>query len=192
MGKGESALGGWRTEWWEAKKRRGNAQHYISVRHDAACAHLERLLTEHGGEDGGQCRREHPIACDRRGALHGAESLWRGDLFGAAPPYEALVYAEMIPLVIFDLVVADRNGVIKSAIECVVSHQCTAKKREFLARVDFPVWAVDATAALALRQDCGWLPHLFSGHTNTGYPFTLINTHVRKLHAPRLIVLPAE
>ena len=130
---------GWRSEWWEAKRRRNNARHFVSVRHDAACAHLERLLAEYSREDGGQCRREHPIAADRRGALHGAESLWQSAIFGAAPTYEALVYAEMIPLVIFDLVVASRDGVIESALEVVVSHPCTMKKRAFLARVDFPV-----------------------------------------------------
>jgi hypothetical protein len=148
--------------------------------------------------DGGHACREHPIAVDRRGALHGETTLWRsGDLFGAAPTYEALVYAEMIPLVIFDLVVVDRSGTIKSAIECVVSHPCTAKKRALLARVDFPVWTVDATAALALTEKCGWLPHLFAGRTNIGWPFELINTHVRKpgpLVTPRFrgLKLPIE
>jgi hypothetical protein len=173
---------GWCAEKYEMRKRRTNARHYISVRHDASCAHLEKIITEHRGEDGGRACREHPIAVDRRGVVHGADSLWRsGDLFGAAPTYEALVYAEMIPLIVFDLVVADRGGTIKSAIECVVSHPCTAKTRAFLARVDFLVWSVDATAALALRHDCGWLPHLFTSRTNVGYPFELINLHVRKI-----------
>lgn len=125
---------GWRSEWWEAKKRRSNAQHYISVRHDASAAHLERILNEHGGEDGGRAVREHPVAVDRRGMLLGETTLWRSsDLFGAAPTYEWLVYAEMIPLVIFDLVVAERSG-----------------------------------------------SHLFSGRTNVGYPFELINLHVQE------------
>jgi hypothetical protein len=173
---------GWRTEWWETKRRRSNAQSYISVRHDASCTHLERLLNAHGGEDGGRAVRKHPWAIDRRAVSYGDRTLWREkDLFGAtAPSHEALIYAEMTPLVIFDLVVADRSGTIKSAIECVVSHPCTAKKRAFLARIDFPVWSVDASDALALREDNVWLPYLFAGRTNVGHPYTLINTHVRE------------
>ena len=181
---------GWRSEWWEAKKRRSNAQHTISVRHDASCAHLERILNAHGGEDGGRAVREHPIATDRRGVLRGDMHLWRSDnLLGLAPTYEALVYAEMIPLVIFDLVLADRGGVIKSAIECVVSNPCSAKKRAFLGRINFPVYSVDASAALTLREDNVWLSHLFTGRTDIGWPFDLVNLHVRK---PRPLIIPTK
>jgi hypothetical protein len=172
-------MGGWKSEWWEAKKRRAAGQHYISVRHDAGCAHLERLLMAHGEHDWGRALREHPVATDRKGVLHGGTQLWRsGDLFAAAPTYEALVYAELMPLVIFDLVVADRSGTIKSALEVVVSHPCTMKKRAFLARIDFPVWSVDASDALALTGECVWWSWLFEGATNVGHPFTLINRHV--------------
>jgi hypothetical protein len=38
---------GWRTEWWEAKRRRSNAQHGVSVLHDAAQAHFTRFLSAH-------------------------------------------------------------------------------------------------------------------------------------------------
>jgi hypothetical protein len=176
----------WRTENFEMRKRRSNAQHYISVRHDAV--HLERILNEHGGEEGGRAVREHPVATDRRGVLRGETTLWySGDLCGAAPTYEALIYAEMIPLVIFDLVIADRGGAIKSAIECVVSNPCSAKKRAFLSRINFPVYSVDASAALTLREDNVWLSHLFMGRTDVGWPFDLVNLHMRQ---PRPLIAP--
>ena len=70
---------------------------------------------------------------DRKGVLHGADRLWRsGDLFGAAPTYEGLVYGDTMPLVIFDLVVASREGVIKSALEVVVSHPLHDEEARFL------------------------------------------------------------
>ena len=114
--------------------------------------------------------------------------LRRSDnLLGLAPTYEALVYAEMIPLVIFDLVLADRGGVIKSAIECVVSNPCSAKKRALLGRINFPVYSVDASAALTLREDNVWLSHLFMGRTDVGWPFDLVNLHMRQ---PRPLIAP--
>jgi hypothetical protein len=134
---------GWRGEHFETKRRRSFARNVVPIKHQAAQAHLIRLLSAHG-----VAVEEHPVATDRSGVLHGDTQLWRsGDLFGLSPTYEALTYGGYLPLVIFDICCASSDGAIMSALEIVAFAPPSAKKRAFLQRISFPVWRVDATNA---------------------------------------------
>lgn len=163
----------WRSERWEAKRRRSNAQSTISVLHDASCAHLERLLGAHG-----LALREHPIAVDRKGLTHGDTHLWRsGDLFGEPPTFAALRTADFWPQVIFDVVTATKEGKLITAFEVVAFSPPSARKRVLLAKLGVSVYLAEARDVLALTPECPWLPLAFKTPRTIplGFPFTALN-----------------
>ena len=145
---------GWRRA---AKHRRSNAQHNVSVLHDAAQAHLTRLLSAHG-----VAVTEHPLAVDRTGVTRGATHLWRSDnLLGLAPTFEALRYADYWPLTIFDVVTASPDGVLLAAFEVAAFAPPSSRKRALLRSLALPVWSISANDALNMTPECPWLAVAF-------------------------------
>lgn len=164
---------GWRTERWEARKRSSAARSFVTIKHQAAQAHMQTLLSAHG-----VAVLEHPLCVNAKREQFGHDTLWRSNnLFGDGPSYDLLISYGYSPLCISDVCCATADGVITSAFEVIAFAPPNSAKQALLRTLNFPVYSIDANAALALTSACPWLALAFGTDRRIplGWPFTCLN-----------------